>query len=249
MGAISAAASIVGSSVAPGTLPPASRTGTPRRVSSPARVSSPESVASRCANSSAGNPLPSCVYGPCRNSALLNASACMPQVSLNLSAISCAAARPSPRPTTYRLAADSSSGSAADQSSAQLESMRSGSCSSALCSAASCVQNATKRAIAASDARYDFVAATLFSGPARKSIAKSAAAMSGESALLQSARTVAPDDFAAATEASKSGLRPDWEIAMNRQPRTSCGTPYTELTDGAAEAVSTRAWVSIKYLA
>ena len=26
---------------------------------------------------------------------------------------------------------------------------------------------------------------------------------------------------------------------MNRQPRTSCVTPYTELTDGAAEAVKT----------
>jgi len=83
------------------------------------------------------------------------------------------------------------------------------------------------------------VAATLLSGPAFNSITRSAAAIKGESALLESAKTVAPQAFAEATEASKSGLRPDCEMAMNRHPRTSCVTPYTELTEGAAEAVNT----------
>ena len=93
------------------------------------------------------------------------------------------------------------------------------------------------------------MAATLISTPARSSIAQSAAAISGASGLLHRAIIVAPASLAAATEASKSGLRPDCDSARNKQPRRSCETPYTELTEGAADAVSTPARVSIKYLA
>ena len=45
-------------------------------------------------------PLRTSASGPWRSSAALNASACRPQVSLSLSAASCAMPRPSPRPTT-----------------------------------------------------------------------------------------------------------------------------------------------------
>src|SRR5882762_4510125 len=103
--------------------------------------------------------------------------------------------------------------------------------------------------IAASEAMYDFVAATLCSVPAHKGMVKSAARANGEVSTFTSAMIIAPAAFALATAASRSGLAPDWEIASNTVPRKSAFAAYTELTDGAAEEVSTPRRVSIMYLA
>ena len=48
-----------------------------------------------------------------------------------------------------------------------------------------------------------------------------------------------PASFAAPAAASRSGLAPDCEIAMNRTPSRSAFDAYTELIDGAAEEAST----------
>ncbi len=96
---------------------------------------------------------------------------------------------------------------------------------------------------------YDLVAATLLSTPAKRGIRRSAISASGESSELHSATTQAPQDFALAAAASRSGLRPDWEIARNKTPRRSGFASYSELSDGAAEEVSTFVWLSMRYFA
>src|SRR5262245_35077866 len=96
---------------------------------------------------------------------------------------------------------------------------------------------------------YDLVAATLISTPARSGTRRSAIAASGDSGELHSAITSAPPRFAASVEASRSGLLPDCEIAMNTTPRRSGCASYSELNEGAAEEVRTFARDSIRYLA
>ena len=54
---------------------------------------------------------------------------------------------------------------------------------------------------------------------------------------------------AAAAAASRSGLAPDCEIAMNRTPSRSAFVAYTELIDGAADEASRPVRVSIRYFA
>ena len=63
-----------------------------------------------------------------------------------------------------------------------------------------------------------FVAATLRSGPARMSMAKSEARASGESAVLVMATVRAPPARAVSAMATMSGLLPDWEIARQAEP-------------------------------
>ena len=66
----------------------------------------------------------------------------------------------------------------------------------------------------------DFVAATLRSGPAARPKTSSAISDSGELTSFTSASTNAPASFRLATVASRSGLRPDCEIAMQSAPST-----------------------------
>ena len=66
----------------------------------------------------------------------------------------------------------------------------------------------------------DFVAATLHSGPAARPKTSSAIADSGELTSFTSASTQAPASLRLSTVASRSGLRPDWEIAMHSAPST-----------------------------
>src|ERR1700761_2107269 len=96
---------------------------------------------------------------------------------------------------------------------------------------------------------YDLVAATLCSGPAHSGMVQSAAWASGEFSTLTNATIIAPAAFALATVANRSGLAPDWDIAINTVPRRSDLAAYTELTEGAAEEVSSPIRVSIRYFA
>ena len=64
----------------------------------------------------------------------------------------------------------------------------------------------------------DFVAATLSSGPAQSGTTSSARPASGERSSLTRASTCAPARRAASTEASRSGLLPDCEIARHSAP-------------------------------
>jgi hypothetical protein len=75
--------------------------------------------------------------------------------------------------------------------------------------------------MAASEATYDLVAATLCSSPTHSGTTQSAAAASGEFSSFTSATTRAPASFAARAVASRSGLRPDCEIARKRHPARS----------------------------
>lgn len=78
----------------------------------------------------------------------------------------------------------------------------------------------------------------------------SATAASGESMSLTRLTTKAPAALAASAETTRSGLRPDCEIARKRAPRSfRQGVEYTELTDGACEAVGVSARVSMRYFA
>ena len=70
---------------------------------------------------------------------------------------------------------------------------------------------------------HDFVAATARSGPACNGSTVSAAAANGDVASLTSATTCAPAFRYAATVASRSGLRPDCEIAMHSAPDACTG--------------------------
>ncbi len=81
------------------------------------------------------------------------------------------------------------------------------------------VQLATSCAMQLSEAMYDLVAATLDSRPACSDTATSTSCMSGASGVLQSATVSAPLAFALSVAASRSGLLPDCEIAMNNTSR------------------------------
>ncbi len=92
----------------------------------------------------------------------------------------------------------------------------------------------------------DLVAATLRSGPAPKGMMSSASCARGEDSAFTSATTCAPASRALRTEASRSGLAPDWEIASITAPERSGVAAYTELTEGAAEEVRMPSRVSIR---
>ncbi len=64
----------------------------------------------------------------------------------------------------------------------------------------------------------DLVAATLRSGPARNGNTASAMRARGEVSSLTRATTKAPASAAAWAAASRSGLRPDWEITRQSVP-------------------------------
>src|SRR5437763_10802296 len=96
---------------------------------------------------------------------------------------------------------------------------------------------------------YDLVAATLFSAPAQSGSVKSAIDARGESSSFTAATTSAPASCAARADATRSGLRPDCEMARKRQSRRSWRAPYTDATDGAADDVMTPSLVSKRYFA
>ena len=110
---------------------------------------------------------------------------------------------------------------------------------SASSSAALRVQLESRWTIALSEPMYDLVAATLRSVPAPMSMAYCAILMSGESGVLQIATTNAPPARAFSTDASRSGLLPDCEIARHTEFSRFMPVSYTELIEGAAEDVRT----------
>ena len=95
---------------------------------------------------------------------------------------------------------------------------------------------------------HDLVAATDFSGPADSASSVSAISASGDVSSFTSATTSAPALACASTVASRSGLRPDCEIAMHNARRVDTGASNSDTTDGAADATGTPTIVSIRYL-
>ena len=79
------------------------------------------------------------------------------------------------------------------------------------------------------------VAAALFSGPAPWGRMTEAISASGESASLTKATTIAPESRAARAAASKSGLRPDCDIARQSVLESESGALNTEKIDGDSE--------------
>src|SRR3954463_14401447 len=105
-----------------------------------------------------------------------------------------------------------------DQSSCQACANAEGSCGSAACIAASPDHKDTICAIAEREVMKLLVAAALFSGPAPCGRTTEAISASGESGSLTRATTIAPESRAAWAAASKSGLRPDCDIARQSMP-------------------------------
>ena len=140
----------------------------------------------RPASSSAGKPARTSAIGPCRTSAALNASACRPQVSLNLSAASCAMPSPRPRADHVQVA----------RRGAESRALRSSRAPRPLAAVAARpagrprarrrrVQPATRCTTAAREAMKDLVAATLRSSPAQRAeCCSSASRASGESLVV-----------------------------------------------------------------
>ena len=133
--------------------------------------------------------------------------------------------KPRPRPTTYRLLADTSSGTAADQSQASAASSRSGNRSRAADSASSPRHTATSRATQTSEQMKLLVAATLRSGPACCGSTWAAAAAKGEPGALTIATLQPPAAVAARSVATMSGLAPDCEMASTRARLRSSSAP------------------------
>ena len=73
------------------------------------------------------------------------------------------------------------------------------------------------------EAMQDFVAATLFWGPACRGMVKSAIPPPAMSASFTMAMTFAPPCCAALAIASRSGLRPDCEITSMAAPSRRSG--------------------------
>lgn len=74
-------------------------------------------------------------------------------------------------------------------------------------------------------ASTDLVAATLCSRPAATSMTAALSAASGEPGSLTMARQKAPAPRAMAVWRTRSGLRPDCEMAMNSAPAMRCRAP------------------------
>ena len=91
-----------------------------------------------------------------------------------------------------------------------------------------------------------FVAAALFSGPAPCGSTIEAISASGESGSLTKATTIAPESRAAPAAASKSGLRPDCDIARQSMLRSESGALKTEKIDGESEDVRMPSRVSTR---
>src|ERR1700751_5030538 len=77
------------------------------------------------------------------------------------------------------------------------------------------------------------VAATECSGPASIGRRNSAASATGELTALTIATVRAPDSRADCVAATRSGLRPDWEITMNSAFRKASGFRNTVGLQGA----------------
>src|SRR5215471_6847557 len=93
-----------------------------------------------------------------------------------------------------------------------------------------------------------FVAAMECSAPASIGMTNSAAAATGEEVAFTMAIVRAPvarADFVAAT---RSGLRPDCEITINRAFRSSSVVRNAVVTDGALAETGRRSRVSTRYL-
>jgi hypothetical protein len=123
----------------------------------------------------------------------------------------------------------------ADQSSSHACANAEGSCGSAACIASSPDHSATICAIAESEVMKLLVAAALFSGPAPCGRMIDAISASGESGSLTSATTIAPESRAAPAAASKSGLRPDCDIARQSVFPSESGALNTENIEGESE--------------
>src|SRR5688500_14082360 len=94
----------------------------------------------------------------------------------------------------------------------------------------------------------DFVAATLFSGPACSGSTTSHVEARGEDVSLTSATVSAPSSRPAWARLRMSGLRPDCETARKSAPRILGRASYTDVTDGPTEAVTRPEWISRRYL-
>src|SRR5690349_19178652 len=138
----------------------------------------------------------------------------MPQVSLNLSAASCAMAKAGPRPSTYRELRSPSALRKGVQSAATALAKASGSDLSELTSTASPVQWPRTARPATTELTKLLVAATDCSLPALRSMVMLEAAASGESLVLVSAIASAPLRLAESAMATMSGLLPDCEIEI-----------------------------------
>src|SRR3954453_7664011 len=110
-----------------------------------------------------------------------------------------------------------------------------GSCASAACIAASPDHKATICAIADSEVMKLLVAAALFSGPAPCGRTIEAISASGEFGSLTKATTIAPESRAARAAASRSGLRPDWDITRQSVLASESGALNTEKIEGESE--------------
>src|SRR5262249_26290007 len=101
-------------------------------------------------------------------------------------------------------------------------------------------------------ARHDavnvFVAAIARSGPQRRSNVDSAADASLERIALVIAIVNAPSRRAAVTTAATSGELPDCEIPMTAPPAKEGGASYFVTMDGAADATTSPAMLSKRYL-
>src|ERR1051326_4437538 len=122
-----------------------------------------------------------------------------------------------------------------DQSSSHACANAAGSCGSAAFIASSADHKATICAIADIEVMKLFVAAALFSRPAPCGSTMEAISASGESGSLTSATTIAPESRAAAAAASRSGLRPDCDIARHSVLRSESGASKTEKIEGESD--------------
>ena len=97
---------------------------------------------------------------------------------------------------------------------------------------------------------YDFVAATLCSGPARIGNVAQLSAASGDASALTMLTTSAPASRAALAESTRSGLCPDCEIARNNvRSRLRHLVWKIDEIDGECDATGVAVSISIRCFA